>query len=102
MSADDGNGFGGFAPPPFDPAAALLTLERSLRDLGLAERGAGFELRGKRVIELAVQDGALRARIARRLMLTPEWDTQVLRSSPDVRKCVDEVKKRLARWERDE
>lgn len=105
MSTDetDGSGdFGGFAPPPFDAAAALVTLKRSLRDLGLAERGPGFELRGKRVVELAAEDGAIRARVARRLMLTPEWDTQVLRASPDLRKLLDEVKKRLARWDREE
>jgi hypothetical protein len=105
MSTDesgDPGGFGGFAPPPFDASAALVTLERSLRELGLAERGPGFELRGRRIVELSVQDGAIRARIARRPMLTPEWDTQLLRASPDLRKCVDEVKKRLARWDREE
>jgi hypothetical protein len=102
VSAGDTNEFGAFAPPPFDPTTALLTLKRSLRDLGLAERGPGFELRGKRVVELAVDGDTIRARIARRLMMTPEWDTQVLRASPDLRKCVDEVKKRLARWERED
>lgn len=94
--------FGGFAPPPFKPEEALVTLKRSLRDLGLAERGSGFELRGKRVLELAVEGNTLRARIARRLMLTPEWDSQVLKGAADTRKLLDEVKKRLARWEREE
>lgn len=102
MTTGDAGDFGGFAPPHFDAAAALLTLKRSLRDLGLAERGAGFELRGKRVVELTTDDGAIRARVARRLMMTPEWDTQVLRASPDLRKLVDEVRKRLARWERED
>jgi len=50
----------GFAPPPFQPEAALVGLRRSLRDLGLAERGAGFELRGKRVLELAADSATIR------------------------------------------
>jgi len=93
---------GGFAPPPFKPEQALVTLKRSLRDLGLAERGAGFELRGKRVLELAAEGDTLRARIARRLMLTPEWDSQVLKGAADTRKLLDEVKQRLVRWERED
>ena len=92
----------GFAPAPFKPDEALVTLRRALRDLGLAERGAGFELRGKRVLELAVEGATIRARIARRLMFTPEWDTQSLKGAADTRKLLDEVKKRLARWEREE
>jgi len=92
----------GFAPPPFQPEAALVGLRRSLRDLGLAERGAGFELRGKRVLELAADGSTIRARIARRLMLTPEWDAMTIAGAADTRKLVDEVKKRLARWEREE
>lgn len=94
--------FGGFAPPPFKTDEALVTLRRALRDLGLAERGPGFELRGKRVLEVAVESDTLRARIARRPMLTPEWDTQVLKGAADTRKLLDEVKKRLARWERED
>jgi len=92
----------GFAPPPFKPDEALVTLRRALRDLGLAERGAGFELRGKRVLELAAEAAAVRARIARRLQLTPEWDTLTLKGAADTRKLLDEVKKRLARWERED
>ena len=92
----------GFAPPPLKTDEALVTLRRALRDLGLAERGAGFELRGKRVLELAVEDATIRTRIARRLMLTPEWDTQSLKGAADTRKLLEEVKKRLARWEREE
>jgi len=92
----------GFAPPPFKPEEALVTLRRSLRDLGLAERGAGFELRGKRVLELVAEESAIRTRIARRLMLTPEWDAMTIAGAADTRKLVDEVKKRLARWERED
>ena len=92
----------GFALPPFKPDDALLLLKRSLRDLKLAERGNGFELRGKRVLELQVQDAAIHARIARKLAMTPEWDKQLVQSAPEQRKLIDEVKKRLARWEREE
>jgi hypothetical protein len=93
---------GGFAPPPFKPDAALLQLKRSLRDLKLAERGNGFELRGKRVAELSVDTAAINAHLARTLALTPQWDAMVIRSATDQRKFVDEIKKRLARWTQDE
>lgn len=99
MSDDD---FGGFAPPPFNAETALQQLRRSLRDLGLAERGSGFELRGKRVLELKADGAQITARIARKLALTPEWDTRLLATTPDVRKLVDELKKRLERWDQDE
>lgn len=100
MSAS-GDDFG-FAPPPFDANAALVALRRALRDLKLAERGTAYELRGKRVAELAVEGDAIGAKLARRLMLTPEWDRLAIRSAADQRKFVDEVKKRLARWEHEE
>ncbi len=96
------DGFGGFAPPPFKPDEALQQLKRTLRDLKLAERGTGFELRGKRVLELTTEESGLRARIARKLALTPEWDTQVITSTAQQRKLVEEVKKRLARWEQED
>jgi hypothetical protein len=94
--------FGGFAPPAFKPDDALLQLKRSLRDLKLAERGNGFELRVKRVVELAVDGAQIGARLARRLAITPQWDTQAVKSAADQRKLVDEVKKRLARWEQED
>ncbi|MBK6470795.1 MAG: hypothetical protein IPF94_08630 [Betaproteobacteria bacterium] len=93
---------GGFAPPPFRPEAAMEQLGRALRDLKLSARGNGFELRGKRVLELKPEATQLTARIARKLALTPEWDTRVLASTPDQRKLIDEIKKRLDRWEREE
>ena len=92
----------GFAPPPFKPDDALVTLKRQLRDLKLAERGNAFEQRGKRVLELAVEGNAIQARLARRLALTPEWDRIAVASAGDQRKLIDEVKKRLARWDHDE
>ncbi len=98
MSDDDF----GFAPPPFKAEEALVTLRRSLRDLKLAERGNGLELRGRRVVELTADGGAISARLARKLALTPEWDARVLRSAGDVRKLVDEVRKRLERWQQED
>jgi hypothetical protein len=92
----------GFAPPPFKPEDALLQLKRALRDLKLAERGHAFELRGKRVLELKAEATQITARVARKLALTPEWDTLTLKSTPDQRKLVDEIKKRLARWDQEE
>jgi hypothetical protein len=93
---------GGFAPPSFKPEEALQQLKRALRELRLAERGKGFELRGKPVLELKVEAAQISARIARRLALTPEWDAVSVKSTTEQRKLLDEVKKRLARWDREE
>jgi hypothetical protein len=92
----------GFAPPAFKADEALVQIKRALRDLKLAERGLAYELRGKRVVELALADGRINAKLARKLALTPEWDKQPVDSSAAQRKLLDEVKKRLARWEREE
>ena len=88
-----------FAPPPFKPAEALQQLKRTLRDLRpLAERGEGFELHGQRVVELKADAGTIAVKLARRPAQVPDWDRFVLKNSADVRKCVDEVKKRFAHW----
>lgn len=88
-----------FAPPPFKPAEALIQLKRSLRDLRpLAERGEGFDLRGMRVIEFDKDDTSITVRFARQPARTPQWERLVLKNGADVRKCVDEAKKRLERW----
>ena len=92
----------GFAPPPFKAEEALVALRRSLRDMKLAERGLAYELRGKRLVELSSDGGAIAVKLARRPQLTPEWDRLTLRSVADQRKFLDELKKRLARWEQDE
>jgi len=88
----------GFAPPPFDAEQSLLQLQRAMRDCKLGARGKAFELRGKAVAELEAHDGAVAARLVRRLVNTPEWDSFVIKSAADQRKLIDEVKKRLARW----
>ena len=96
----------GFAAPPFKPEEALQQIKRALRDMKLNERGNGFDVRGKRVLELLPDAthtaGHITARIARKLALTPEWDTQKIATTTDQRKLLDEVKKRLARWDREE
>ena len=92
----------GFAAPPFKPEDALTQLKRQLRDLKLTERGNGFEQRGKRVAELHIDGAVIAARTARKLALTPEWDRQTVASAADQRKWIDELKKRLARWERED
>ncbi len=99
MSDDD---FAGFAPPAFKPEDALTQLKRQLRDLKLAERGNGFEQRGKRVAELQVDGTAIAARTARKLALTPEWDRQTIASAGEQRLWLDQLKKRLASWDREE
>jgi DNA-binding CsgD family transcriptional regulator len=98
MSEDDL----GFTPPPFKADEALILLKRQLRDLKLGERGNNFELRGKRVLELTVEGAQINARIARKLALTPEFDKQQVAQHSDHRKLIDEVKRRLVRWEREE
>jgi hypothetical protein len=95
MSDDESS----FALPPFNAEHALQQLKRSLRDMKLAERGPGFELRGKRVTELVLEDGRIQARTARKLALTPEWDRHAITSAAEQRKWLDELKKRLSRWE---
>lgn len=94
MSTDDF-----FAPPPFKPDAALLQLQRSLRELRpLVERGAGFELQGQPVLQLSAQADHLQVRIARRPARSPQWETRQLKTAAEVRSFTDEVKRRLARW----
>jgi hypothetical protein len=61
-------------------------------------------LRGRRVIEmeLAPEGAAISVRVARRLALTPEWDNRTVRSAGDARKLVEEVRKRLERWQNED
>ncbi len=91
-----------FAAPPFKPEDALAQIKRALRDLKLTERGNGFELRGKRVVELMLTDSSITARMARKVALTPQWDSQAVKTTAEQRKLVDEVKRRLARWEHED
>ena len=92
----------GFAPPSFNAADALVQLKRQLRDLKLSERGPGFELKGRAVVELAIVAGRIDARLARRASRVPEWVAHRLNNSADVRGFVDNVRRQMARWSSDE
>ena len=92
----------GFAPPPFMPAEALVQIKRSLRDLKLAERGKGFDLRGRPMLELSVDGTQVQVRLARKLALTPEWDRMTVQNAADQRKLIEDIKRRLQRWERED
>ena len=93
---------GGFALPPFNTDNALQQIKRSLRDLKLAERGKGFDLRGRPVLELSVDDAEVQVRVARKPALTPEWDRLTVQSAADLRKLIEDIKRRLQRWERED
>lgn len=99
MSDDDSFGF---ALPAFKPDDALQALQRAARDLKLSARGAGFELRGKPVLQASVEGENLQVRLARKLAMTPEWDRQTVRNAAEQRKLIDELKKRLARWDQED
>jgi hypothetical protein len=101
-SVESDNGEAGFAPPPFNAEHALQQMKRALRDNKLAERGPGFELRGKRLAELVVSGPAIEARLARKPALTPEWDKSTLKSATEQRRWLDELNKRLKRWENED
>jgi hypothetical protein len=93
----------GFAPPAFRPAEVLVQLKRQVRDLKpLVERGSRYEIKGRPVLELSVDETTLVARIARRPSAAPEWTTTRLGSSLDVRRFLDDLKKRLKAWETEE
>lgn len=109
-TSDDPGDF--FAAPPFDSVAALGSLRRQLRDLrdqpGLRERVVCdgrwvCEWGGAAVLELGLAAAAIEARLARRPARpprAPEWEPpRLLRSAADVRAFVDEVRKRMRRWE---
>ncbi len=89
-----------FALPPFKPAEALLTLKRNLRDLrSLAERNPGkFELQGQVVLELSTDDKNIHARLAKRPSRSPEWEMRECKNAAEVRRLLDEVKRRVTLW----
>jgi hypothetical protein len=89
----------GFAPPPFQPDAALQTLRRELRALGLDERTGRFERRGMPIARAAVDGAVLRAaRVKRPSRSSPEWLDKALKNSADVRSFVADLKQQLVLW----
>ncbi len=87
-----------FAQPPWNIDKALLNLKRSVRELKLVERGDRYEWDAKTVLVLRVEGQAIHAQLAQRPALQPQYNAFVLSAAPDVRKLLDEIKKRLARW----
>jgi hypothetical protein len=87
-----------FSPPAFKPDEALTKLKRSLRELGLTERGAGFELKAKPVVQLATQTQSIEIKLAKQPAISPIWENRSLKSHADIRKLTDDLKLRLARW----
>jgi hypothetical protein len=86
--------------PPFNAEDGLERLRRGLRDLRVFnERGAArFDWKGKPAIEAAVDGKVIRVRFAKRPAHAPEWELQTLKDSADVRRWLDDLKKRVARW----
>jgi hypothetical protein len=87
-----------FAPPPFNPDTARATLVRALRDLKLAERGGAFELDGQPVVKARIDGAVLRLDIVKRLSRSPEWEHAQAADHAQLRRFIDDVKKRVARW----
>ena len=87
-----------FAPPPFKADEGLQRLQRELRGLGLAARGAQFERRGQALVSAALEGGTLKVAVVRQPARTPEWQARTLGSSAELRDFIAEVKTRLARW----
>ena len=88
-----------FAIPAFKPEAAMQQLQRGLRDLRvLTERGSGYALQGRMVVELSRDEQTLTARIAKRPAQVPEWEIKICRNNADIRALRDTIKLRLQRW----
>lgn len=86
-------------PPPFDPVAALATLQRGLRELGLTERAGRWERRALAIARAAVEGDAIVCGLVRQpARHTPEWQTRRLRSGAELRDWLAEVRRRLAAW----
>lgn len=88
----------GFAPPPFNPDAALLRLRRELQALGLAERGGHFERRGLPVIQARVEGDTLVVQRTRTPARSPQWHAMTLRDHAQLRDFIAQTQKTLAAW----
>ncbi len=95
-STDDA---GGFAPPPFQPDAALQRMQRELRAMGLAERAGTFERRSIAIARVAVDGASLKAqRVKKPSRNSPVWQTTALTSHAAVTSFCSDLKKQLAAW----
>ena len=87
-----------FAPPPFDPATARATLQRALRDLKLSERNGAFEMNGQPVVRARIEGAVLKLEVARKPSRSPDWEHVEANDHPKLRRFIDDVKRRVARW----
>lgn len=87
-----------FAPPPFDPDTARATLVRALRDLRLVERNGAFELNGHPVVKVRIEGALLKLDVARKPARSPDWEHTDAADHARLRRFIDDVKKRVARW----
>jgi hypothetical protein len=87
-----------FAPPPFDPSSARATLARALRDLKLAERNGAFELTGQPVVKARVEGAVLKLDVAKKPSRSPDWEHAEAADHAQLRRFIDDVKRRVARW----
>jgi hypothetical protein len=87
-----------FAPPPFDPDTARATLVRTLRDLKLVERNGAFELAGQPVVKVRVEGALLKLELAKKATRSSDWEHAEAADHARLRRFIDDVKKRVARW----
>jgi hypothetical protein len=88
-----------FAPPPFDAGSALATLRRTLRELKLVEREGTWELKGKAIARARAEGPVLRLEVVKRPSTSPEWERAEAADHAQARRFVDDLRRRLARWE---
>lgn len=91
----------GFAPPPFQPAAAFERLRRGLREAGLSERGGVWEARGGLAVARLSPPPASAttlevARVTRLQRGGADWRSRTLRHDADLRQFLDELRRLLA------
>jgi len=87
-----------FAAPPFNPETARATLARALRDLKLAERGGAFEFNGQPVVKATADGAVLKLDVVKRPARSPDWEHAQASDHAQLRRFIDDVKRRVARW----
>jgi hypothetical protein len=87
-----------FAQPAWNMREQLLNLKRQLRSLQLTERGEQFEFNAKAVVQLSVSGDTINAQLAKSPAMQPQWDRFAVKSAPELRRLMDETKKRVQRW----
>lgn len=88
-----------FATPPFNAESAFASLKRSLRELKLVEREGTYELKGQPIARAHLEGGLLKLDIVRRPSGTPEWEHLEARDHAVVRRFLDDLKRRVLRWD---